>query len=289
MDKPSMTEELDIPIVESTPNWLSSSVKGANLDKALLDRTDGKAHVLLERLLADPKAAAYHSYANVVSVRRLGFNDHGPVHARVTTYNALKILRLLREGGVEPSLVQEEVGTFEDSQVGVILGCFLHDFGMGVTRESHEWHSLHFADEFIVKYLSELYPESDPMRAVLRMMAHEIIVGHMAQSRIYSIEAGAVLVADGTDMTRGRSRIPAMLSRDPMVGDIHRYSASAITRVDLGPGESKPVRITVTMEDMTGIFQVEEVFMTKVKASPIMTHLEVCVLVGDQPPRMYLK
>ena len=39
----------------------------------------------------------YHSYANAVSVRRLGYNDHGPVHARLVTYNALKILRLMHE------------------------------------------------------------------------------------------------------------------------------------------------------------------------------------------------
>lgn len=284
-----MIEQPDTIGSDSIPNWLSPSVKAANLDKALLDRTDGKVRDLLERMLADPEIAAYHGYANVVSVRRLGFNDHGPVHARVTTYNALKILRILHEGGVEPSLVREEVGTFEDSQVAVALGCFLHDFGMGVTREAHEWHSLQFADDLIVKYLKEFYPEGDPMRIVLRSMAHEIIVGHMAQSRIHSVEAGAVLVADGTDMARGRSRIPAMLSRDPAVGDIHRYSAGAVTRVDVGPGETKPVRITVAMENNTGIFQVEEVFMTKVKASPILSYLEVCVLVGDEPPRFYLK
>jgi hypothetical protein len=111
----------------------------------------------------------------------------------------------------------------------------------------------------------------------------------MAHSRIHSIEAGCVLVADGTDMSRGRSRIPAMLSKDPAVGDIHRHSASAIRRVDLGPGESKPVRITVAMDNLTGVFQVEEVFMTKVKASPIMQHLEICVVVDDQPPRFYLR
>jgi len=283
-----MTEEQEYA-VEALPNWLSESAKAERLDKALLGRTEGKVQTLVDRLLHDPEIAVYHGYANVVSVRRLGFNDHGPVHARLTTYNALKILKYLRKGGVEPSLVKEEVGTFEDSQVAVALGCFLHDLGMGVTRESHEWHSLLFADEYIVRHLAALYPEGDPLRGVIRSMAHEIIVGHMAQSRIHSIEAGAVLVADGTDMAGGRARIPTLLSRDPAVGDIHRHSASAVTRVEIGPGESKPVRITVSMENLTGTFQVEEVLMTKVKASPIMSHLEVCVVVGEEPPRFYLR
>jgi metal-dependent HD superfamily phosphatase/phosphodiesterase len=110
----------------------------------------------------------------------------------------------------------------------------------------------------------------------------------MAQVRIHSVEAGVVLVADGTDMSRGRSRIPQLLERDPVVGDMHRYSASSINRVDITEGEQKPVRINISMDHVTGLFQVEEVLMTKVKASPIMPHLEVAATVADQKPRFYL-
>ena len=73
-----------------------------------------------------------------------------------------------------------------------------------------------------------------------------------------------------------------------MVGDIHRFSASAIRRVDIKRGESKPVSIKVTMDNVTGLFQVEEILMTKVKASPIMPHLEVTAIVGEEEPRQYL-
>jgi len=73
-----------------------------------------------------------------------------------------------------------------------------------------------------------------------------------------------------------------------MVGDIHRFSASAIRRVDIKRGENKPVSIQVTMDNVTGLFQVEEILMTKVKASPIMPHLEVSAIVGDDSPRHYL-
>ncbi|GIV61138.1 MAG: HD domain-containing protein [Rhodothermaceae bacterium] len=271
------------------PDWTIPSPKETELDRVLLERTTGRVHRLFESLLVDREINLYHSYANAVSVRRLGYNDHGPVHARITTYNALKILRLLHEQGILPSLVREEIGTFEDAQVAVALGCFLHDVGMGVTREAHEWHSLVLADRFIERHLALVYPEGDPMRVAVRAMAHEVIVGHMGHSRIHSVEAGVVLVADGTDMTQGRSRIPQVLDRDPVVGDIHRYSASAIRRVDITPGESKPVRITIAMENKTGLFQVEEVLMAKVKTSPIMAHLEICALVADEPPRYYLR
>ncbi len=270
------------------PDWTVPSPKEAELNHALIDRTSGKVNTLLRHILMDREINLYHSYANAVSVRRLGFNDHGPVHARITTYNALKILHLLHDAGVKSSLEAEEIATFEDAQVGVAVGCFVHDLGMGVTRQAHEWHSITLADPFITRFLLEVYPPGDPLHVVLRSLAHEVIIGHMAVSRIHSIEAGVVLVADGTDMSRGRSRIPQIMDRDPVVGDMHRFSASAIRRVDLTAGDSKPVRITITMENQTGLFQVEEVLMTKVKASPIMPYLEICAIVGEQPPRFYL-
>jgi len=271
------------------PDWKEPSPKEASLNNVLLARTEGPVHTLLAGLLVDREINLYHSYANAVSVRRLGYNDHGPVHARITTYNALKILRLLHEHGVPTSLEAEEVGSYEDSQVAVALGCFLHDIGMGVGRQAHEWHSITLADGFIGRYLELLYPGGDPRRVVLRTMAHEIIVGHMAVTRIHSVEAGTVLVADGTDMSKGRSRIPQLIDRDPVVGDMHRFSADAVTRVEIAPGERKPVRITVAMLNVTGLFQVEEVLMTKVKASPVLPHLEVCAVVGEEPPRFYLR
>jgi len=271
------------------PNWTAPSPKEDELNRALLSHSDGRVHDLLEALLADREVHLYHSYGNAVSVRRLGFNDHGPVHARITTYNALKIMRLLHESGIPSSLEREEIGTFVDAQIGVVLGCFMHDFGMGVTREAHEWHSIVLADGIINRYLGHFYEAGDPMPVVLRALAHEIIVGHMAHSRIHSVEAGVVLVADGTDMSRGRSRIPQIMDRDPVVGDMHRYSASAIRRVELTKGDTKPVRISISMENKTGLFQVEEVLMTKVKASPIMPYLEISALVADDQPRFYLK
>lgn len=270
------------------PDWQTISGKEDELNSVLLERFDGPVRTLLEALLLDADVHVFHSYANVVSVRRLGYNDHGPVHARLVTYNALKLLKLLHDHDVETSLEAEEVAGYEDAQVAVALGAFLHDLGMGVTRQNHEWHSIQLADPIIQAYLADLYPGDRVLQHVLRAMAHEAIVGHMAHERIHSIEAGVVLVADGCDMARGRSRIPQALERDPMVGDIHRFSASAIRRVDIRAGTTKPAAIRVEMDNVTGLFQVEEVLMTKVKASPIMPYLEVAAVVGEDPPRQYL-
>ena len=124
------------------PDWDAVNPKEVRLNEVLLDRSEGPVHDLLQQMLVDEELHWYHSYANAVSVRRLGYNDHGPVHARLVTYNALKILRLLHDNGVQTSLEEEEIAGYEVSQVAVALGAFLHDFGMGVAREGHEWHSL---------------------------------------------------------------------------------------------------------------------------------------------------
>ncbi len=282
-------QETSIPERMTTfPRWDTVNPKEERLNEVILNRSEGPVYDLLIKLLADEEIHLYHNYANAVSVRRLGYNDHGPVHARLVTYNALKILRLLHADGVKTSLEEEEVDTYEASQVAVALGAFLHDVGMSVGREAHEWHALSLADGFIQRYLEMIYPDNLARRVVIRAMVHEVIVGHMAKVRIHSVEAGVVLVADGTDMTKGRSRIPQMMERDPMVGDMHRFSASAINRVDITAGENKPVRITVAMDNETGLFQVEEVLMTKVKASPIIDRLEIAAVVAGGEPRYYL-
>ncbi|MEM1127100.1 MAG: phosphohydrolase [Bacteroidota bacterium] len=277
------------PEARSYPDWREKSIKAEELDQVLLRRAEGSLRTVLDVLLHDEEVHLMQSYANTVSVRRLGYNDHGPVHARITTYNALKILRLLDKGGVTPSLVAEQVGTYEDAQVGLAIGCFLHDVGMGVARKDHEHYGIQLADDIIKRVLAAVYPSGDARRIYLRALAHECIAGHMATYRIHSVEAGVVLVADGSDMAKGRSRISQLISQQATVGDIHRYSASAIDRVDIKAGEAKPVSITATMANVTGLFQVEEVLMTKVKASPIMQYMEVKALVGDDPPRYYLR
>ena len=271
------------------PDWKAGTPKQDELNTVLMQRVKGPVRTLLEELLFDREVDLYLSYANAVSVRRLGYNDHGPIHARITTYNALKILSLLRAKGIPTSLEAEEIGTYAQAQVAVALGCFLHDIGMGVTRQHHEWHSITLADPIIRNYLERVFPNEADVQAVLRAMVHEVIVGHMGNSEIHSVEAGTVLVADGSDMGKGRSRIPSLLSRDPSVGDMHRFSASAVQRVDITTGETKPVRITASMDNLTGLFQIEEVLMAKIKESPIMPYIELCALVGEDPPRFYLR
>ena len=76
---------------------------------------------LVNYLFADAELQEMQEYANNVSIRRLGYNDHGPVHMRQVVGNAIKMLNILHEAGIKTSLEDEEIGTFEDSMCAVIL------------------------------------------------------------------------------------------------------------------------------------------------------------------------
>jgi metal-dependent HD superfamily phosphatase/phosphodiesterase len=247
---------------------------------------DEKLLRVVDLLLGEKLLGVIQNYANIVSIQRLGYNDHGPVHARIVTLNALRIFDLLVAGGVQPSIVQEEVATHEDARIAVVLAAFLHDLGMSVCRDDHETHALFIADPFLLRILGEVY--SDPGTVyMLRSLVAEGIVGHMAHYKVHSVEAGIIMVADGADCTAGRSFVPNLIPRNPMIGDIHRFSATAIHKVDIRPGVRRPVRIDVTMTSSAGLFQVEEVLMGKAKASPIFNHLEIAAHL-DGVERLYL-
>ncbi len=243
---------------------------------------------LVNFLLNDEELHQMQDYANVVSIKRLGFNDHGPVHMKQVANNAVKMLEILHESGVLTSLESEEAGTFQDSLCAVILAGLTHDLGMMTGRQSHEQMSTVFALPVIERALLNVFPDDIMKRVVIKGLSIEAIIGHMSQRKIHSLEAGVILVADGCDMTKGRARIPLAIHNAPKVGDIHIYSANAIERVSIHRGENKPVRIDIDMSSEVGFFQIEEVLLTKVNSSPAKPYIEVYAHVMGQEAKCYL-
>lgn len=248
----------------------------------------GLAVKTAELLLGDPEIHALQEYANIVSIKRLGYNDHGPVHMRTVALNAITMMGLLRAAKIRTSLEVEEAGDFEDSLVAVLLASFLHDLGMTIGRQDHELHSAYLAAPILDRILREVYPDSVGRVVVARSLSIEGIVGHMAGRKIHSLEAGVILVADGCDMQKGRARIPMALHAEPRVGDIHKYSANSIEDVRLSAGKEQPIRIDVAMSSEVGFFQVEEVLLGKIASSTVKKHIELYAAVGEEDPRRYL-
>ena len=261
-------------------NLLLSKVKALNLS--------GKAEKTMKLLLSDEEMQIGQEYANTVSIVRLGYNDHGPVHMRTVTLNAIRMLRLLRQARVKTSLETDGAGDFEDSLIAVILAAMLHDLGMCVGRQDHDFISAILAMPIINRVLKKVYSDNIQKQVIIRSLAIEGIIGHMGTRTIHSLEAGIVQIADGCDMTKGRARIPITIGLTRKTGHIHQYSANSIEEVQINSGFEKPIRIIVLMSDVAGFFQVEEVLLKKIDAGTAKEFIELFAKVKDKEEKQYL-
>jgi metal-dependent HD superfamily phosphatase/phosphodiesterase len=264
------------------------ALDGKILKKIRAFGLSGKAEKLAEKILHDAEIQALQEYANSVSIQRLKYNDHGPVHVRTVAHNALIMMDLIRGAGVKTSLETEETGSFEDSLSAVLCGALLHDLGMSIGRQDHELHSTYLAYPILDRILRDVYETDYQKITIIRSLALEAIAGHMGNRSIYSLEAGIVQVADGCDMKKGRARIPLAIAGSPRVGDIHQYSANSIEELSIGPGQEKPISIRVDMSSEVGLFQVEVVLLNKIAAGTAKSYIELYAVLNGGEPKRYL-
>jgi metal-dependent HD superfamily phosphatase/phosphodiesterase len=276
-----------------SPKEISVNEKLLTLTKEIIQLTEDKDDLplkVMEILVNDPEIQEIQDYANNVSIVRLGFNDHGPVHMRTVCRTALKMMKILHQAGIKTSLENEGAGTFSDSLTALSMAAFMHDFGMTVGRNDHELYSGIIAYDLIKRILDQVLPKKEDLKRkiVIRSMALEGIVGHMGVRKIHSLEAGIIQIADGCDMTKGRARIPMELNKSPSVGDIHKYSANSIEKVKILAGQEKPIRIEVNMSADVGFFQIEEVLLQKINSSPAKALVELFAGVEGCEMKKYL-
>jgi len=234
---------------------------------------------LVNRINADRELFQIWKCANVNAVDRSGISDHGEVHIRIVANAALRIIRLLIKGGVEPSVVTHHGLTIEDAELIVVLAACLHDTGISVHRDHHERYSLFIAFRKARELLEGIYDEPNLTTMVSETL--HAIVAHAAEEKCLTIEAGIVKIADAIDMTEGRSRIPFEAGQV----NIHSVSAQAVDSVNIIKGEKKPVRIEINLANSAGIFQVDELLKTKLKHSPLKPFLEVTVKIEEEMER----
>lgn len=266
------------------------SPKESHLEHQLLSllKEGSDSFRLASMLISDPEIEALQEYANSVSIKRLNYNDHGPVHMRQVAINAVKMLGLLEKAGLKTSLEEEESGSHEDSLCAILFASFVHDLGMSVGRTDHELTGLIIARPIIDRLLTNLFADQLSRRVAIASVASEGVLGHMANRKVHSLEAGLLLVADGCDMEKGRARIPMSLGTAPKTGDIHKYSANSIEKVTITQGDELPIRIDVQMSSDVGFFQIEEVLLPKLSMSPAKAYVQVVAGVIGQEKKRYL-
>jgi len=240
------------------------------------ERGNQKLRRVIERVNKDDQIKGWWHVANVNAVVRLEINDHSWVHIQIVTNIALKLLRQMTKHGIEPAVVTDYGMTQEDAEVVVALTALTHCIGMSVHRHGHEDFSLFLAEPKLRELLDGIYDEPD-----LTVIVSEVlqgIISHRADGEPLTLEAGILRVADALDMEQGRSRIPFERGH---VG-IHSLSAAAIEDVAIGDGEEKPIRIEITMNNSSGIFQVDGLLKAKLVGSGLEPYVEVIAHIDTE-------
>ena len=95
---------------------------------------------LIDEVKKDVKLQTLWRCANVMAIDRMGYTDHGPTHVKIVSNVALKILRILVDKKVVPSIVKNYNMKYDDAEVVVVLGSIFHDLGMTIIRERHAFY-----------------------------------------------------------------------------------------------------------------------------------------------------
>lgn len=246
------------------------------------DKHNKKLRKLMEIVNADDDLYGLWLACNVTAIQRLGMTDHGPVHVKIVMNIAVRMLRLLLDRDVVPSVVADWKLSRDDAEVIVALGALLHDVGMSIQRADHEDFSLFIAQEKLKEILPQFYDER--VANVIRSEVLHAIIAHRRGGKPLTLEAGVVRIADALDMAKGRSRIPFEAGSD----SIHSISAAAIDSISIDKGGERPICITVQMTNSAGVFQLDQLFREKLKGSGLEPHVELrATLKGDTEERLF--
>jgi uncharacterized protein len=236
------------------------------------------ANSLQEKALAvinqDVEIKTLWRISNVNAIDRLQMTDHGPVHFQIVANIATRLARILVKNDVEMSIVKNYGLTNDHAELVILLASIFHDLGMSIHREGHEGFSLFLANNILHRILDFLNIEE---RTIVISEVLHAIIAHRSGGTPYTIEAGIVRVADALDMSEGRSRIPYELG----IIDIHSISAAAINRVEIAEGTKKPIQINIWMNNMAGIFQVDELLKHKMVGSGIEKYIIISTYLDE--------
>lgn len=246
-------------------------------------RGNSKLIRIIDEVKKDVKLQTLWKCSNVMAIDRMGYTDHGPTHVKIVANSALKLLRILVDKKVVPSIVKDYSLKNGDAEVVVVLGSIFHDLGMTVTRDGHELYSVLLASGFIGKYLQDIYSEEE--RTIILSEVLHTIVSHEEPRKPLTLEAGIVRVADALDMEKGRARIPFQAGKV----DIHSVSALSIERVNIQEGEEKLITLNIMMSNPAGIFQIDNLLRPRIENSGLEEYIHVVAEITEKDEQKILK
>jgi uncharacterized protein len=258
------------------------TVKYSQIDIHVPTRKNGLVEKALVVINQDVEIKTLWRIINVNAIDRLGITDHGVVHFQIVANIALRLARMLVKNQVAMSITKNYELSNDHAELVILLASLFHDLGMTISREGHEEFSLILANDILHRVLQFL--PIDEKTIVISETLHAIIA-HRSGGHPYTVEAGIVRVADALDMSQGRSRIPYEAGKI----DIHSVSASAIDKVEILDGDAKPIQINIWMNNIAGIFQVDELLRRKLLGSGIERYVKVSAFLDGEPEKKLIK
>lgn len=236
---------------------------------------------VLREINTNEEVHALWEVVNVNAIQRLGMSDHGTVHVQIVANSALRLARLLNKNGVHMSIVRDFGLTYEHAEVVLLLASLLHDIGMTVDRRGHETFSLFLANNLLREILANFQTHE---RTIIISETLHAITSHRSGGNPITVEAGVVRVADALDMTEGRARI----SYEAHIVNMYSLSGAAIDQVTIREGQEKPIQIEISMNNSSGIFQVDDLLKTKLSGSGIESYVTVRAFVDREDEKKLL-
>ena len=240
-------------------------------------RHNPRLQAVAERINADDELRQLWRSANVNAVDRLGLGDCGEVHVRIVANAALKLMRLLRDAGHQPSVVTYHRLTPDEAEVIVVLGAAMHDLGLAVHTDPAvaARASLVLADRKFHELLEGLYTPRE--RAVLTAEALHAVSAQEAGVDCLTLEAGVLRLADALDLTKGRARLPDEASR--RLGAAN--SVPVVDEVTIQRAKAPPVRVVLRLSRADGLPAVEALLQSKLARLPFASLVEIVARVED--------
>jgi metal-dependent HD superfamily phosphatase/phosphodiesterase len=263
----TLTEKF-LPEVEVSPSLLETHLRES--------RFLSRAYSTISK---DPEFNALVEMSNIMAVKRLRYNDHGPVHAKIVAGASLEIFKRILRTGVKPTTIRDGVAeNIDDAMLVVMLGALLHDIGNSIHRVEHERTGSLLAVGLLDRVLRKIYPKNKKKRIMLRQEILHTIFSTSFEVQSLTIEAGCVKVGDGVDMSKGRARFPYKMGKN----DIHAISAFSIDKVGISSDPSAPVLINVYMTERAGVFQLEKILIPKINSSGLRDYIRLRALYNGK-------
>ncbi|MEM2839488.1 MAG: HD domain-containing protein [Thermoplasmata archaeon] len=242
-----------------------------------------KLEQIISRADRDVELGELWKASNVMAIDRLGFNDHGPTHVKISANISLKILRIFISADRVPSIVKDHHMTNDDAEVVVVLASLLHDIGHAVHRENHEQFSVQLAIPIIQRLLRNIYDTAS--LSIIQGETLHAIYSHTSGIIPQTLEAGIVKIADALDMERGRARIPFHAGSV----NIHSVSAMAIDKVEIRPGSDRVLEIEIVMSNSAGIYQIDDLLRERIAESGLAKDISVIVQITGEERKIIEK